>query len=456
MSESFAAAFKEYEAGRLPEAQALCRQILAVDPRHAAALHLLGMIAYDARQYKIAVGLFNKAITLDDTDASFHNSLGQAYRRLGRFDEAAQSHRQALALDPGFAGALSDLGSVFYRRGDTAAAIECFRRALAIDPQHARSHLRLARAALLRGDFTTGWREYEWRRAEFSSPKNDFPQTRWRGEPLDGAQILIESEQGLGDTLQFVRFAPLVTAGGGRVVLEVQPELHRLLSRLPGVEEVIARGADRPDSAWRCPLLSLPHLLRTDLESIPKQIPYVGVDPTEARAWTARLGGSAPRVGLVWAGNPYHPWDQFRSLHQLSRLAPLAGVEGVTFFSLQKGPAAAQAASPPTGMRLADLSPHLHDFADTASAITALDLVITTCTSVAHLAGALGKPVWILLQYAADWIWLLDREDSPWYPTARLFRQPTPGAWSPVIERVAEELRRLVAGDQSVLGPRRA
>jgi tetratricopeptide (TPR) repeat protein len=453
-SESFAGAVKEYEAGRLPEAQALCRQTLAGEPQHADALHLLGVIAYDARQYRIAVGFVNKAIALDGTNASFHNSLGRAYRRLGRFDEAAESQRRAIALDPVLVDAHSDLGSVFYRRGDIAAAVEHFQRALAIDPQHAKSHVRLARTALITGDFATGWREYEWRwlTANFPS-KNILLQRQWRGEPLDGAQILIQCEQGFGDTLQFVRFAPLVAARGGRVVLEVQPELHRLLCRLPGVGNVIVLGAERPDCAWRCLLISLPHIFRMGLETIPNQVPYIGVNPTEARAWAARLGGSAPRVGLVWAGDSNHPWDQFRSLHQLSRLAPLAAVDGVAFFSLQKGPAAAQAASPPAGMRMVDLSPHLHDFADTAAAITSLDLVITTCTSAAHLAGTLGKPVWILLQYAADWIWLLDREDSPWYPTARLFRQPTPGAWSPVIERVAGELRRLAAGDQSVLRP---
>ena len=450
--ESFADALKEYEVGRLPEAQALCRQILAVEPQHADALHLLGLIASDARQYRIAIGFFNKAIALDGSNASFHNSLGRAYRRFGRFDEAAQSQRRALALDPGFADALSDLGSVFYRRGDPVASIEYFRRALAIDPLHVKSHVRLARAALITGDFATGLREYEWRwlTANFPS-QNSLLQGRWRGDPLDGAQILLQSDQGFGDTLQFVRFAPLVSARGGRAVLEVQPELHRLLSHLPGVEEVIPLGAERPNFAWRCPLMILPHIFRTELETIPKQIPYIGVDPTEAQAWAMRLNGSAPRVGLVWAGDPNQTLDHFRSLHQLSRLAPFAAVDGVTFFSLQKGAAATQAVSPPVGMRLVDLSPHLHDFADTAAAIMALDLIITTDTSVAHLAGALGKPVWILLQYAADWIWLLDREDSPWYPTARLFRQPAPGAWSPVIERVVGELRRLVAGDQSVL-----
>jgi Tfp pilus assembly protein PilF len=447
-------ALKEYQAGRLPEAQALCRQILALEPQHADALHLLGVIAYDAHQYRLAVGFVNKAIALDGTKACFHNSLGRAYRRLGRFDEAAESQRRAIALNPVFADAHSDLGSVFYRRGDTAASIEHFRRALAIDPQHAKSHVRLARTALIMGDFATGWREYEWRWLTMNFPyKNIFLQRRWRGEPLQGAQILIQCEQGFGDMLQFVRFVPMVTARGGRVVLEVQPELHRLLSRLPGMENAIVFGAERPYSAWQCLLVSLPHIFRTEMKTIPKQVPYIGVDPTEARAWATRLGGSSPRVGLVWAGNPYHPWDQFRSLQQLSTLSPLSAAEGVTFFSLQKGPAAAQTTSPPAGMRLVDLSPHLHDFADTASAITALDLVVTTCTSVAHLAGALGKPVWILLPYAADWIWLLDREDSPWYPTARLFRQPTPGAWSPVIQRIASELRRLVAGDQSVLCP---
>jgi hypothetical protein len=273
----------------------------------------------------------------------------------------------------------------------------------------------------------------------------------WSGEPLEGARILINAEMGFGDTLQFVRFVPFVASRGGRVVLEVQPELYRLLSAYPDTDAVIPLGACIPDCIWHCPLVSLPHVLGTELASVPAQIPYITVPQEASQVWAARLGDSGPRIGLVWAGDPAQKWDRVRSIRQLPLLAPLGHVGGLRFFSLQKGAAAKQALNPPSGMNLVDLSPYIHDFADTAAAIAGLDLVITTCTSVAHLAGALGKPVWIMLAYAADWIWLIGREDSPWYPTARLFRQPALGAWNPVIERIAEELRRLVEGDRNVL-----
>ena len=264
---------------------------------------------------------------------------------------------------------------------------------------------------------------------------------------------MLQAEQGLGDTLQFVRYASLVAARGGRVTLEVQPELHRLLSDFPGVEEVVPRGAPLPNCSWQCPLLSLPLAFGADLAMIPSRVPYLHVN-TATTTWAGRLAGPGLRVGLVWAGRPAHRDDHRRSL-SLAMLKSLAAT-GIAFFSLQKGPCAEQTLSPPDGMALTDLAPYLDDFSDTAAAITALDLVITVDTSVAHLAGALGKPTWILLPRVADWRWLLDREDSPWYPTARLFRQPAADAWVPVIARVAGELRRLVAGDQSVLLPRTA
>ena len=447
-----------HRMGWLREPEATCRQILARDPLNADALHLLGVIAHDAGQYVIAVGFITKAISLGSSDASFYNSLGRAYRRLGKYDDAAESQRRALLLDPHFVDAYSDLGSVLYRQNDATGAVASFRRALEIDPNHARTHFRLSRALLLLGDFAAGWPEYEWRwpAANFTSPISASLYRQWHGEPLEGARILIQAEQGFGDTLQFVRFVPMVTARGGRVVLEVQPALGRLLSRFRGVDAVIPRGADLPDFAWQCPLLSLPYVFGTELATIPAHIPYLEIPPSAAQAWAARFSGAALRVGLVWSGDASHKWDRYRSLRQLAMLAPLAGIDGVTFLSLQKGPASAQAADPPAGMRLVDLSPQLDDFADTAAAISQLDLVITTCTSVAHLAGALGKPVWILLSYVADWIWLLGHKDSPWYPTARLFRQPAPDAWSPIIEHVTSELRRLAAGDRSVLHPHNA
>jgi hypothetical protein len=239
-------------------------------------------------------------------------------------------------------------------------------------------------------------------------------------------------------------------------VLEVQPELHRLLSGYPSTDAVVPRGASLPDCIWHCPLVSLPHVLGTELATVPAKIPYITVPTDASHVWGTRLGDAGLRIGLVWAGLPTRKWDRARSLGRLSLLAPLGEINGLTFFSLQKGAAAEQASDPPAGLKLLDLSPHLHDFADTAAAIAGLDLVIATDTSVVHVAGALGMPIWIMLAHIADWKWLIGREDSPWYPTARLFRQPALGAWNAVIEHIARELRRLVEGDRSVLHPKAA
>jgi hypothetical protein len=453
--QSMADAVQHFRARRLAEAEAVCRQILAGEPRHAEALHLLGAIASEAQQYGMAIAFIGRAIALEERRALFHTSLGRACRMLWRLDEAVESCRRALSIDPTFADAQYELGSALFRQGDFALAMRHLRHAIELEPGHAKAHDRLGTAHLLRGDFAAGWPEYEWRRHNHRprlEPRG-LGQPQWRGEPLYGDRILLHAEQGFGDTLQCVRYAPLVTARGGRVILRVQTELYRLLSRFPGVEQVITCDEALPDFAWHCSLPSLPLAFRTELETIPARVPYISVSPLLIHRWAERLGDRALRVGLVWAGNPAQKWDQVRSLRRLSWLAPLGEVEGVTFFSLQKGPAAAQASDPPPGLRLVDLSPHLNDFADTAAAIAGLDLVISGDTAVVHLAGALGKPVWILLADVADWTWLLNRQDSPWYPTARLFRQPARGAWAPVIERVAGELQRLVADDRSVLRP---
>jgi Flp pilus assembly protein TadD len=447
---SFAEAIRNFNAGRLAQAEAACRKLLATDPRHAESLHLLGVIASQAKQYVVAVAFIRKAIAIEEGRAPFRTSLGRAYRMLQRLDEAVECCRCALTIDPTFADAHYELAAALYRQGGVARTIDHCRRAIELKPDHTKAHDRLGAAHLLLGDFDAGWPEYEWRPRE---PRG-FGQPQWRGEPLQGEPILLHADQDFGDTLQFVRYAPLVAARGGRVVLEVQSEHYRLMSSLPGVETVIARGTALPDFAWHCPLASLPFAFRTTLATIPAQVPYLNAAPALVRSWVDRLGSTPPRIGLVWAGAPAQTWDQPRSLRRLSLLAPLAKVEEAAFFSLQVGPAAAQVNELAAELPLVDLSPYLSDYAETAAAIAGLDLVISSDTSVVHLAGALGKPVWILLACVADWIWLLDREDSPWYPTARLFRQPAPGAWPAVIDRVADELRRVVAGDRSVLWPR--
>jgi ADP-heptose:LPS heptosyltransferase len=267
---------------------------------------------------------------------------------------------------------------------------------------------------------------------------------------LEGARIFLHAEQGLGDALQCVRYVPLVAARGGQVVLGVQKRLHRLLAGTEGARQVISEGETPPKFSWHCPLLSLPLAFATDLSSIPARIPYVNPDPAHVGAWGERLRTNLLRVGLAWGGNANYPHELWRSI-PLELLAPLTHIEGTVFYSLQLGAPARQLKQLGPRVHLIDLQDEQKDFADTAAIVAHLDLVISIDTSVAHLAGALGKPVWILLNNSPDWRWLLDRDDRPWYPTARLFRQSTFGNWQDVLGRVERELRELVA--KTAAGP---
>jgi hypothetical protein len=260
---------------------------------------------------------------------------------------------------------------------------------------------------------------------------------------LEGRSLLLHTEQGLGDAVQFIRYLPLAAQRGARIIIECQAELQRLFQTMSGNYQTVVRGQPLPAFDLHCPLLSLPWVFGTNLASIPNDVPYLHADAEDAGRWQDRLGGHCAllKVGLAWAGKPTHQNDRNRSM-KLARLAPLGQLPGVHFFSLQKGTAAAEAKAPPAGMELVDWTEELKDFADTAALIANLDLVIAVDTAVVHLAGAMGKPVWTLLPFASDWRWLLDRADSPWYPTMRLFRQATPGDWDGVIRRVAAELSR--------------
>jgi hypothetical protein len=270
-----------------------------------------------------------------------------------------------------------------------------------------------------------------------------FAQPTWDGRPLDGRSILLHTEQGYGDVFQFVRYAELVAGRGGVVLLRCPPELCGVLAGVRGVSRVMSTDQPLPAFDVHCPLMSLPGIFQTTVASIPAGVPYLTADARRVESWAQRLGDSRGRVrvGIAWAGRPAFSGDATRSLH-LSALAPLASVPGITYFSLQGGMAGEQAKSPPVGMQLVDLGPELKDFADTAAVMSLMDLIVSTDTSVPHLAGAMGRPVWVMLQYVPDWRWLLDRDDSPWYPTMRLFRQGARGDWESVIRRVGEALAR--------------
>jgi hypothetical protein len=335
-------------------------------------------------------------------------------------------------------------------------ALASYERALALKPDDADIHLNEAFVRLLAGDFERGWRKNEWRWESAPSGllnrssgmlRRNFPQPLWLGaEAIEGKAILLYGEQGLGDTIHFCRYVPLVAERGARVILEVAEPLRVLMSGLAGASHCIARGEAPPDFDLQCPLLSLPLAFGTRLETIPRETPYLTA-PAPARDWEALLG-DRPRIGLAWSGNALHKNDRRRSV-ALAALAPLFDI-AATFVSLQPDARPADAAALAARSDVLDLGPALANFADTAALISHLDLVISVDTAVAHLAGALGRPVWILLPFIPDWRWLIDRDDSPWYPTARLFRQTEIREWHGVVERVRDALREFVRAHQNL------
>jgi Flp pilus assembly protein TadD len=482
-------ALAQHQAGRLREAEALYRKLLEAEPGNSSALHLLGVALHQLGRHEEAVELIGQAIAADATQPEFHNNLGEVHRMCGRpaqaeqcyraalaldadlaaahgnlghallaqerFEAAAASYERAAALDPGNAGVLVNLAYALIELGRLQEAAQrarqvlalrpedaeahqflgaalaglerfeeaaaSYRKAFALRPDYVEAHVNFAQLCLLRGDYAEGWRHYAWR------PTPAARQARlWTGaEDLRGKSILLQYEQGLGDTIHFIRYAPLVAAKGAKVYLDVPAVLAPYVGELGEVGKPA-----RTD--YYCPLLSLPAAFGTTLQDIPAAIPYLRADPGD---WRAKLGGDkAKLVGLCWRGNPAYKGDRHRSM-PLQALEPLLRLPGIRFVSLQK-----------------ELHPHeqlpqlVHpggDFDSTASLVAALDLVISVDTAWAHWAGALGKPLWLLLPRSSHWCWLLGREDSPWYPSARIFRQPAAGDWPAVVRSVALELGRL-------------
>ena len=562
----FAEAKAFHQQGRLAEAERLYRQVLALEPRHAEALHLLGVVALQTGRHDAAADLIGRAIETAPAVAAYHANLAGALKGLGRLEEAAAASRTAIDLKPDFAEAWSNLGDLLTsleryeealdacdtaidlrpvyaaahsNRGSTLArlarledavlafdaairlapgfaeahsnrsaalrdlgrfedAAEAARTAIGVRPDYAEAYSNLGNALkdlglfpdaltayrtaiglapnlaearyneafvhFVTGDLEAGWPKYEWRWRGGSKALmlRGFAQPQWRGEDIAGRTILLHPEQGLGDTLQFCRYASLVAARGARVVLEAPRPLLRLLTTLAGVDRLVAEGEPLPDFDYHCPLMSLPGVFGTTLQTIPADIPYLSADPALAEAWRRRLGPrTQPRVGLVWSGGFRPGQPELAAVNArrnipLARLAPLAGAD-VDFYSLQKGEAAerelAELAAPGwSGPRIADLTRDIHDFADTAALIDNLDLVIAVDTSTAHLAGAMGRPVWVLNRFDSCWRWLLERSDSPWYPSLRLFRQDASGGWDPLVQEVAQALK-VFAAEARVAAP---
>jgi FKBP-type peptidyl-prolyl cis-trans isomerase 2 len=421
--------------GEIDEAIAYYRKAIGQNPKHAGAFYNMGVAFHGKGLIDQAILCYEIAIGFNQEFTEAHHNLGVAYNEKGKFDEALVCFQRVLQLKPDHAGAFYNLGNTLTAQGHYNEAKQCYKKAIEIKPDHADAQWSLGLINLRLGNFEEGWKGYEWRwELKDIIRKRDFSQPLWDGHDVDGHTILLHAEQGFGDTLHFIRYAPLVAERGAKVVVECQKELVSLLRNIEGVSQVIAHGEQLPDFDFHCPLLSLPFVFSTGLDTIPAQIPYVSAEPDLVQKWRNRIKAdkSAIKIGLVWAGSPKLKFGHSRSC-PIETFSALAQRNDITFYSLQKGEAEEQAKNPPEGIKLIDTSDEIHDFSDTAAIIANLDLVISVDTASAHLAGALGKPVWVLLPFVPDWRWMKDREDSPWYPTMRLFRQPSAGDWESVI-----------------------
>lgn len=467
--------------GKTDEAVVSLERALAINPNHVEACFNLGNIYFVQKKYDEAAACFKRAVGARPEYADAWCNLGNVLKTQRKLDESVDSYEHALALLPDHPDLYCNLGDALHLRGNLEEAVTCFKRTMALNPDHSKacnclgnayfdkgmlkeSVAHCARAVelspefydaqmnvsllqLLQGEYLSGWRNYEVRWKVYPARQVDRPLWQGAAAPdgpaspaarIQGRRILLHTEQGLGDSIQFLRYVPLVHAAGGTVVLDVPPRLRRLAAQLPGVAALVTTGDPLPPFDCHCPLMSLPQAFATTLDTIPARVPYLAA-PAEALQAAATLPWheGVMRIGLTWTGNPSHPKNWSRTI-PLALLEPLFKLDGAHFFSLQMGPAVAELAAAKAD--ITDLAPVTGDMADTAAQMAHLDLILTVDTSIAHLAGALGKPTWLLLPALPDWRWLLDREDSPWYPTVRLFRQPKAGDWQSVVETLQRAL----------------
>jgi Tfp pilus assembly protein PilF len=434
------AALAQHRAGRHDEALAAYERVLALDADCIDALYNRSQILLARGRAAEALPGFERVAALLPADAGAQRACGVARQALGLQEEALASFGAALALEPAHAGALIARGGALHALGRCEEALESYARARALAPEEPLLHWNESLCRLAMGDYARGWREYEWRWkwSGFSSPALQFREPLWLGrEDLAGRTIILHAEQGLGDTLQFVRYVPLVAARGARVLLMVQKLLLPLMGGLRGPERVVGPGAELPLADFHAPLLSLPLAFGTTLETVPANVPYLSVAPGRAEARRAQLAPAGERlVGLCWKGNAQYQGDRERSI-ALAGFLPLLSTPGIRFVALQKELNEDERA---LTAGLPQFSNPGEDFARTAEIVAALDLVITVDTAWGHLAGALGRPLWVLLPQSPHWCWLRERRDSPWYPTARLFRQQARGDWQGVLREVAQAL----------------
>jgi len=427
------------------------RAALALDDTLADAWMTLGMALRELGQVDDAVAALSRAVAAAPESAQAHSNLGNALLELDRTGDAEAAFRRAIALNPELPEPYSGLGYALSNARRYEDAIAACDRAIALRPDFAEAHWNQGFAYLLAGDFARGWEKYEWRKRHprYAAAYPSFPVPSWEGEELKGRTLLIHAEQGLGDSIQFIRYAEMLAARGAKVIVACDKALISLFQRVAGVSAAVDKNGPLPAFDLWIDQMSLPRVTGTRLDTIPTPASYVTAEPERVAAWRRDLPAGI-KVGLVWAGNPQHSNDRRRSM-PVEAVRPLLDVTGLVFVSLQVG---ARSREVERLAPMLDVSQRLTNFMETAAVVANLDLVIAVDTAVAHLAGAMGRPVWTLLPFDPDWRWVLSHpDDNPWYPSMRLFRQPAPGAWTAVVGRVGAELRRLAAGDRAVLVP---
>jgi Flp pilus assembly protein TadD len=484
VADLFALALRHHQAGNLSEAEQLYLNVLRFNPDFSQAHNNLGNILLLRDKPGEAVACYREALRINPNFAEAYHGLGNAFERQNQFDDALRCYEQGLLLNPDLAEGYNNVGTVLSQKDKFSEAVPYFEEAIRRKPNFAEAHNNLGVAYkaqglfdealacceralhgglcypeahlnrailwLLRGNWRLGWPEYEWRLRTKQPSRPELTQPRWDGSDLNGRTLVVFSEQGLGDTIHFIRYASLVKERGGKVIFECQPALMPLLANVQGIDQLLSRGSALPSFDVHAPLLSLPGILHTEPDTVPAAVSYLQANDKLVGHWRKELEPLRGfKIGIAWKGSPTHGYDRLRSV-PLSHFAPLAKVPGVQLVSLQKRIGTDQLHSTECRFPVVDLGQRLDEesgaFMDTAAIMMNLDLVISSDTAVPHLAGALGVPVWVALPWVPDWRWLLEREDSPWYPTMRLFRQTRFGDWDGVFDRMAEELTMVIHG----------
>ena len=428
--------------GELDAAVQVHHQALRLQPDFAEAHRNLGDILQKQGKYDKAVEAYQRAIQIQPNYAAAYNNLGIAWQKQGKLEQASQIYHKTLVIRPNYPQAYNNLANTLKEQGKLQGAIQAYHKAIEINPSYIDAHKNLGIVLLLQGDFQRGWQEYEWRLKSDDLCIANRAQTRWDGSSLSGKTILLYAEQGFGDTIQFIRYVHLLVEYDTEIIVECQPELLQLFKNIGAIKKTIVVGESSPKFDVNASLLSLPRILGTDLNSIPVKSPYLY---TKSGSHTDLEMCSEYKVGIVWAGILKHPNDNNRSV-ELQQFSVLFDVEACQFFSLQVGKRRNDIIRYHYSNTIIDLGGDFSNFSDTAAAILELDLVISVDTAVAHLAGALGKPIWVLLPFMPDWRWLLEREDTPWYPTMRLFRQTNTRDWAGVLQKVRFALEKMNVG----------